>query len=301
MIKQLNIPSPVQELAVVGQGIRLFIKREDLIHPTFGGNKWRKLKYNIEHFKNMGYKTLITFGGPFSNHIAATAQACQYFGIDCVGIIRGDLVDANNPTLSGARDAGMKLHHINKEEYRLKDLSEGVQDILRLYEKPFLIPEGGSNIHARKGVMELVDELDDPGQFDFIFLPAGTGMTASGVISAVRDRCNVIVVNVLKNKSLNNVIANNLVGQTSKWKVLHDYTFGGYAKVPQSLVDFNQLFWKHYGIMLDPVYNAKAMYAVFDCISQGQIPDYSNVLYLHTGGLQGVGAYEYVQRKKWVE
>lgn len=300
MRQQLNIPSPLQQLGVIKNGIELFVKREDLIHPLFGGNKWRKLKYNLTGFRQGQYKTLITFGGAFSNHIAATAYACDYYKIKAVGIIRGEMQDMDNPTLKAARGSGMIIHNIPKKEYSLKDNSVLVQDIIKNYDKPLLLPEGGSNLHARKGVMELIDEIEDVDSFDFIFVPAGTGMTASGIISGLNGRSYAYVVNVLKNKSLNSVIANNLLGLNQNWKVLHDYSFGGYAKVNEDLKGFNSAFWKQYGILLDPVYNAKAMYALFDLVIKEQLPPDSRLLYIHTGGLQGIPAYEYVHHSKWL-
>lgn len=298
---ELNIPSPVQFLGEISNGVRLYIKREDLIHPLFGGNKWRKLKYNIRYFQDSGFKTMVTFGGPFSNHIAAVAQICHYHGIPSAGIIRGTYKDADNPSLNAARQAGMKLHHIPKDEYALKDNSELVQSIIGLYKRPYLVPEGGSNLLARKGVRELVDEIDNVGQYDCLFLPAGTGMTAAGLICGIETNNCVRVINVLKNKSLASVIKNNIVSGNARWKVESDYNFGGFAKVPEQLVEFNRGFWKQYGILLDPVYNAKAMYALFDMASKGLIGKGASVLYLHTGGLQGIKAWEYVQKKVWVK
>ena len=300
MIKQLNIPSPTQYLGKINHGVNVFVKREDLIHPLFGGNKWRKLKYNLEYCRENDITTLVTFGGAFSNHIVATAHACNHFDVKAVGIIRGIYEDPDNPTLQAARSAGMELFHVSKEEYKLKDNSPLIKETLDKCDEHFLVPEGGSNLYGRRGVMEMMNEIEDLEMYDYIFVAAGTGMTAAGIISSTTEDNRVFVVNVLRNKGLGAVINNNLIGDPENYSVLHDYHQGGYAKVPDNIISFNSSFWKKYGILLDPIYNAKAMYALFDMVDEGKLKPDSNVLYIHTGGLQGIAAYEYVQKSKWI-
>ena len=157
---KLNLPSPIELLTRFSPYNEVYIKREGLIHSKFGGNKWRKLKYNIDQFRQQGFQTLITFGGPFSNHIAATAAICYKFSIPCIGIIRGSYIDVSNPTLSEARDNGMILHHVPKDAYKLKEASEAVNEIISSYNKPMLIPVGGNNASGRKGMKDLMNEIE---------------------------------------------------------------------------------------------------------------------------------------------
>ena len=159
---QLTIPSPSQKVnhsLLYKNQINLFVKREDLIHPEVSGNKWRKLKYNLQYAKEKGIKKIITFGGAFSNHIHATAAACHYYGLDSIGIIRGEF-DENNPTLQFAQACGMKLKFIDRSSYREKENSEVVKTFLSKQDDYFLVPEGGSNELAFDGLRELAEEIN---------------------------------------------------------------------------------------------------------------------------------------------
>lgn len=269
-----------------------------MIHPLFGGNKWRKLKYNIEAFKNSDHSCIVSFGGTFSNHISALAHICDYHNIPCVGLIRTDTIDEDNPTLQTVRKCGMKLHSVSRAEYRLKEKSEQVQDILDMYPGAYLVPEGGSNRLARQGVSEILEEFRDE-DYDYVMVAAGTGMTAAGIITSLDPACRLIAVNVLKNRSLDDSIKSYLEAEHNNWQVDHEHHFGGYAKVPDELIEFYHHFYTDYKIELDPVYNAKLMYAAFDLIKNGDIAPSSRVLCIHTGGLQGIRAYEYLSGKVW--
>ena len=259
---ELNIPSPIQFIDNIN-GVSIYIKREDLIHPEFGGNKWRKLKYNLDIYKAKNYKTLVTFGGAFSNHIAATSSICKYYNIPCAGIIRGTYEDKNNPTLNRSKMNGMKLFHVPKLEYKLKQESDLVKSIIQKFPNPLIIPEGGSNLSAKKGVMEMISEINSKNNFDHIIIAAGTGMTATGIIEAT-TKTKTWVVNVLKNTSLNKTISDNLLIKSKKWEVVSDFHFGGYAKVPKQLQEFASAFYKKYHILLDPIYTSKMMFATME-------------------------------------
>lgn len=287
----LRLPSPIEAFGLHPSGVELYVKREDLIHSAFGGNKWRKLKYNLLEFQSGGYSHLVTFGGPFSNHIAAVAQACRVEKIPCVGLIRGTYVDEENPTLIAARQAGMHLIHITKEAYKQKEGSAEVRQILSELSRPFVVPEGGGNALGLKGCAEISDEIDAHGiAFDAVVVPAGTGTTAAGIIAA--SETETFVVNVLKNPSLVDVLTAQ-VPSDKRWQVVSDYHFGGFAKVNQVLVDFINACSVEYGFLLDPIYNGKGFYAVLDMMGRGRFPQGAKVLYILTGGLQGIAAYNY--------
>jgi len=280
---------------------QIYIKREDLIHPDFGGNKWRKLKYNIEKASHNQCGTIVTFGGPFSNHIAATAAVCRAYNIPCVGIIRGEYVDADNPTLNLAQNNGMILHHVSKLDYKIGDRSENIDRIIKIYDRPYMIPEGGGNALGMYGMQDLVSEIDDfPVEFDYICVPAGTGTTAAGIIEYLDGNSQVIIVNALRNASLVQMISQRLSTAQNNWEVLSNYHFGGFAKTTDELQLFTQSFYDRYGIMLDPVYNAKLVYGIVDHLRVSDISAESKVLIIHTGGMQGIDAYDYRHDKHWL-
>lgn len=286
----LLLPSPLQSLEIISGKVQLDLKREDLIHKDFGGNKWRKLKYNLEEYKSGAYSHLVTFGGAFSNHIAATAAAGNHYSFPTVGIIRGTYVDVNNVTLGEARHNGMELHLVSREAYRQKSEAAEVKNILDQYPRPLVIPEGGSNALGLKGCQEILTEINvQYGHYDYVVVPAGTGMTASGIISASHKE-KILVVNVLKNSGLAATI-DEQVGDKENWEVLSDYHFGGYAKVSQELIDFINGYNRDRQILLDPIYNGKGLWAVEDLIARDYFPVGSRILYVLTGGLQGVEAY----------
>ena len=295
----LVLPSPVDKVfhsSLQDFTGALYIKREDIIHPDFGGNKWRKLVYNLREFERGSYSHIITMGGPFSNHIAATAEACATFGYPSVGIIRGMMKDLNNPTLSKAIKAGMEIRHVPKDAYRNGKKSLAISQILKEYPVPYFIPEGGSNKLALKGVRELMYELHQYEElYDYIIVAAGTGTTAAGIISASNEE--VIVINVLKNQGLHDSIRSKLDPSLNHWRINHDYHFGGFAKTTEELISFINNFKIETGIPLDPIYTGKAMYATLDLIFKKQF-DGKRILFIHTGGLQGVAAYNYLRKDK---
>ena len=289
---ELQLPSPIQQPKSDTDTVQLQLKREDLIHPAFGGNKWRKLKYNLQKFNIGSYSHLVTFGGAFSNHIAATAAVGAYFSIPTIGIIRGSYVDENNVTLGKAKAQGMRLFPISREAYKMKEQSPEFQRIIKGYSRPLVVPEGGSNQHGFKGCQEIMQEVQQQQEqpYDYVVVPAGTGMTASGVISTSLKE-NILVVNVLKNAGLEATIRAELGKEQNNWSVLSDYHFGGYAKVKPELIDFINAYYKEHRIALDPIYNGKALYAVYDLIEKNHFPVGSRILYLLTGGQQGIAAY----------
>lgn len=289
----LSSSSPVQQIEIHGCPVN--IKRDDLIHGDFGGNKWRKLKYNLEHYQSSDYSGIISFGGPFSNHIAALSAACNHYDIPCTGIIRGTYRDPENPTLQKAAANGMELIFVRKESYRLKQESAEIKAILSDYDNAYILPEGGSNQLATKGIAEIWDELEEVNfKPDILFVSAGTGATAAGLIANCRHECHVIVVNTMKHAGMRNDISHFIKGSIHcRWEVIQDYHFGGYAKASQELINFINGFYKKYNIPLDPVYNGKMMYALNDMIMKGRIAKNANILAIHTGGIQGIKAYNY--------
>ncbi|WP_224485509.1 1-aminocyclopropane-1-carboxylate deaminase/D-cysteine desulfhydrase [Robertkochia aurantiaca] len=275
---------------------RLFIRREDLIHPVISGNKYRKLKYNLEAARLKGCDTLLTYGGAFSNHIAATACAARANGFSSIGVIRGeelcDKVD-QNPTLRYAREQGMRLFFVSRSEFR--EMRTGDQGDLRgLFGEFYELPEGGTNELAVKGCEEIL--ADDDQKYDYVTSAVGTGGTLSGLIRASCDGQMVLGFPALKENFLHDDIA--LHTTRKNWSLIRDYHFGGYARITEELVHFINRVKITHDILLDPVYTGKMVYGLADMLKKGYFRKGSEILVIHTGGLQGVEGMNRLLKKK---
>lgn len=231
-------------------------------HAHISGNKWWKLRYNLEQARKENHDTLLTFGGAYSNHIYATAAAAKENGFKSIGIIRGEEVD--NPTLRFARSQGMKLEFISREQYRKKDEME--------FPGVYVIPEGGTNEYAIEGCAEWGRKLLNI-EFDQLYVPVGTGGTMTGLLKGMDGKREVIGVPVLKHYDFD-------------FKILKDYHHGGYAKVTTELLDFCLMMKEKYNLVVEPTYTGKLFFAVFDQIEKGMIKPGTTILVIHTGGLQ---------------
>ena len=267
--------------------ISLYIKREDLIHPFVSGNKFRKLKYNLLQAKAENHDTLLTFGGAFSNHIAAVAYAGQEQGFKTIGIIRGDeLRDkiSENPTLTFAQNCGMQFEFVTREQYRLKNDISFLEKLKENFSRFYHIPEGGTNALAIKGCQEILTEGDV--DFDFVCCSIGTGGTISGIINTILPHQKVLGFPSLKGDFLKDEIRNFV--QNQNWELITDYHFGGYGKVNEELIAFINQFYNENKIPLDPIYTGKMVFGVIDLIHKNFFPAKSKILLIHTGGIQGI-------------
>lgn len=268
-------------------GISLVIKREDLIHPFVSGNKFRKLKYNLLQAKAESQTTLLTFGGAYSNHIAAVAYAGKENGFQTIGIIRGDeLADkiVSNSTLKFAQECGMQFEFVSREAYRLKTEATFLEQLEEQYGSFYLVPEGGTNAFAIKGCEEILTNEDTV--FDYIGCAIGTGGTISGIINSALSHQKVLGFPALKGEFLQDEIRNFV--HNDNWELITDYHFGGYAKVNDELIAFINWFLEQTQIPLDPVYTGKMVFGIFDLITKNYFPENSKILLIHTGGLQGI-------------
>ncbi|WP_353169875.1 pyridoxal-phosphate dependent enzyme [Flavobacterium sp.] len=268
-------------------GIELFIKREDLLHPVISGNKFRKLKYNLAEAKRLGYKKLLTFGGAFSNHIVAVAGAGKEFGFETIGIIRGEELQEKineNPSLAVAQQFGMKFVFVSRDTYRLKDTPEFLDEMETEFGDFYLLPEGGTNKLAIKGCEEILSE--DDIEFSYICSSIGTGGTISGIINSAALYQNIIGFSSLKGDFLQNDIAK--FANQNNWTINCEYHFGGYGKVTNELIEFINSFYIQYEIPLDPIYTGKMMFGILDLIQNDFFSPNSKILAIHTGGLQGI-------------
>ena len=265
--------------------ITLIIRRLDLVHPQISGNKFFKLKYNFLEAKRQGYQHILSFGGAYSNHIAATAFAAQQFSFQSVGVIRGEeLADRPlNPTLATAQQFGMKLHFVSRDEYRRKQQPEYLAELARQFPEHYVIPEGGTNALAIQGCQEILKDSD--AQFDVICCAVGTGGTISGLIEASHAHQQILGFSALKGSFLKDEVAQ--LTKKTNWNILDDYCCGGYAKTSAALVQFIRDFEAEFSIPLEQVYTAKMLMGIFDLIEKNYFLARSKLLVIHSGGLQG--------------
>ena len=270
--------------------VRLDVLREDLNHPTISGNKLRKLKYNLQEALRQKNDTIITFGGAFSNHILATAAAAKIAGIQSIGVIRGEeLADKElNSTLKKAKDFGMNFKFISREKYRQKASQEFLNELKLAHSNAFILPEGGTNDLAIKGCEEILDQRTKI--YDYICVCVGTGATVSGIINASYPHQKILAFPVLKNADFLLDVINNHTTK-SNYEFVNAYHFGGYAKFSSELITFVNDFCAEHQIPLDPIYTGKMFFGIFDLIQSGFFPKNSNILAIHTGGLQGIKGF----------
>ncbi len=283
-------PTPVQVLVhplFKEQDVQVFIKREDLNHPFVSGNKWWKLKYNLEEARKSDHRTVLTFGGAHSNHIYATAAAAQEEDLKAIGIIRGEeLTERANPTLQFANNHGMQLHFVTREQYRQRGEAAFMVDLKNEFGDFYLIPEGGTNELALQGVEEFGLALETAADFDYLCCAVGTGGTLAGLIKALPEK-KIIGFSSLKGSFLEQEIRQMIGDAFNNWMINNDYHFGGYGKYDQSLINFIAAAEHQYNIPLEQVYTGKMFYGVIDLIKKQFFPKGSRIMLLHTGGLQG--------------
>jgi len=278
------------------RSVQVAVKRDEQLFfpeaPGLMGNKWHKLRFNLQQAASAQYRHLLTFGGAYSNHIAAVAAAGKLFGFQTQGIIRGERPKLLNPTLRRAKADGMDLQFVSRNEYR--SITRAAPAALQeRYPEYFILPEGGSNALAVRGAEALGQQIRQQGwPATHLALCAGTGGTAAGLIRALGKASNVLVVPVLKGAAfLRDDINSWLPADAAEWTLLTTYHFGGYAKFTEALLQFIHQQYRDYSMMLDPIYTAKLFYAVHDLIEQDYFPPGSRILLYHSGGLQGLAGF----------
>ncbi|WP_299670373.1 1-aminocyclopropane-1-carboxylate deaminase/D-cysteine desulfhydrase [uncultured Polaribacter sp.] len=281
--------------------VALFLKREDVIHPFVSGNKFRKLKYNLQEAKRQQKKNLLTFGGAFSNHIVATAVAGNLNNFKTVGIIRGEELGIdlektleNNATLKEAHRNGMTFEFVSRVAYKNKSSEEFSNQLKEKFGDFYLIPEGGTNDFAIKGCEEILTSEDS--KFDYICCAIGTGGTISGLINSAKEHQKVVGFPALKGDFLKDEIK-KFTTKRENWH-LEQYHFGGYAKYNEELIRFINSFLEETTVLLDPIYTGKMMFGILDLIRKDHFPKNSKILAIHTGGIQGIAGFNQKLKKK---
>ncbi|MDT3438827.1 MULTISPECIES: 1-aminocyclopropane-1-carboxylate deaminase/D-cysteine desulfhydrase [unclassified Pseudofrankia] len=292
----LEVPSPVAELSDDRlRGVRLLLKRDDLIHPDFPGNKWRKLAGNLAAAAEQGAGTLLTFGGAYSNHIAATAAAGWHLGFRTVGVIRGEEHLPLNPVLARATEQhGMRLTYLDRTRYRAKQDPVLIAELAAEFGPFYLLPEGGSNELAVAGCAQLAAELiGQVPDVDMVVCPVGTGGTLAGLAGGLAPDRQTIGISVLKGGGF---LADEVATlqraafghPTANWRVVEEFHFGGYARRTPALDAFIDDFADRHGLVLEWVYVAKMMYGLFAMVADGRIPASSTVVAIITGRCEDV-------------
>lgn len=278
---------PVDDPLLDRNGIELWLKRDDLLHPIISGNKWRKLKYILEHAIGLGCRRIISMGGAYSNHLHALAYVGKSLGLATAAYIRGEPPPIQSPTLRDIGDWGMQLTFVSRSDYRLLRAYRTYDSLPGMLPGDYWLPEGGAARLALQGIAEIVAEIDRP--YDVLVVPCGTGTTLAGLVGAVADDAAVLGVSALKGGDfLYREVRRWLPAASAKnWHIALGYHFGGFAKAGKELTAFIERFEQRQGIALDPVYTGKMLYALYDMIGRGGFPEGRRIVAIHTGGLQG--------------
>lgn len=287
--------SPIKDSLLEKFEINLSLLRLDKYNPEVPGNKWFKLKYNLEEAKKQGVKTLLTFGGAYSNHIFATASAAKKYGFEFIGIIRGEEHLPLNPVLEAAKNLGMQIHYLDRSTYREKHSQNVIGKLVEQFGDFYLLPEGGSNHLAVKGCIEIWDLITSP--CDYLCTAMGTGGTLAGLVAGNKSGKQIIGFPSLKGAGfLREEVKQflelfyeqnpNFEQQNQQyWQINNEYHFGGYAKFNEELMDFIQDFEQKQGIVLERIYTAKMLFGIYDLIKKGEFEKGANIIAIHSGGV----------------
>ena len=275
--------------------INLYILRLDTIDLYTGGNKWFKLIYNLNEVKKLGLTKALSFGGAWSNHLAATAKACAENNLELICVIRGEEPVKYSDTLNYCKAKGANLHFVSRADYRNKNETAFIEELKNRFGSFYLLPEGGSNVLAVKGCKEITDHIRI--DFNYICSPVGSGATIAGISLGVKQHQQVLGFNVLKGADYLHDEIHKLTGgagavKHAAFSINHDYHFGGYAKNTKELLVFKESFENSFSIPLDYVYTVKMMFGVFDLMQKEYFAENSTIIAIHTGGLQGNKGFE---------
>lgn len=279
-----NIPlSEIHHPLLSEHGVKLFVKRDDLIHPFISGNKWRKLKYNIEEMRGQKKDMLLTFGGAYSNHILATAAAGSKLGFKTIGIIRGEEPSQKSSVLKKVEALGMRVHFISREEYRKKETREFIEKLKQLFGDFYLVPEGGGNELGVKGCKEITGEIKI--DYTHICCCSGTGATLAGIALSLPRGREAIGFCVHKGSEAVEESIKKWTSAADNFAIINDYHFGGFAKSTPELREFARKFSMETTIPVEPVYTAKMFFGIFDLVRKDFFKPGNMLIALHTGGI----------------
>jgi 1-aminocyclopropane-1-carboxylate deaminase len=289
LAQQLS-PSPLQPIfdaEFASHGLELWIKRDDLLHPIISGNKWRKLKYCLNHALSLNADCIVSMGGAYSNHCHALAFAGKALGLKTVAYIRGEPPAIFNSTLRDLQDWGMELRFVSREAYRQLRQYKQHDSLPDLQAGQYWLPEGGASELALQGLGEIIDEIEL--DFDYLATACGTGTTLAGLINQAPATSQLLGVAAIKNGGyLIDEIQQLANRPADNWQLLLNYHHGGFAKSSPELLAFIEQFQQQHGIALEPIYTGKLLFAVYDLMRQAYFAKGQRLVVLHTGGLQGI-------------
>lgn len=293
LIQQIGVVehTPIQQLDTAwtrDANISLSIKRDDLIHPIISGNKWRKLKYQLNDIINSPKKGIVSFGGGYSNHLHALAFCCQQLDLECICIVRG-VYPTPTPMLEDIVSWGAKIEYVTKDEYKQRDNAHYLQMIQKRYPDYVLVPEGGSNYFGMEGINDLAQQI--PHDIDTVIVPVGSGGTMAGLVRSLPIHQHVLGIAVLKGEhyleDLVKQFLDNAQQNRLTWSINHQAHCGGYAKRNEELMALCTQFEQETGVPIEPVYSGKCLLGIKQLCEQGYFKRGSQILMIHTGGLQG--------------
>jgi len=282
--------------------VRIFIKRDDLIDSRVSGNKLRKLKYALRRYQKSGYSGIISFGGSWSNHLHATSCVAEKYSIPMIAIVRGEVPPTPSATLIDIQLSGTSIHHVSRSDYReFRALAEqerlSESDFIQQWPDYMVIPEGGCSSDAITGVADIIteDEID----FEAIYLACGTGATLAGLAVGLANQPDTRLTGIAALKAGDSLMQNvqrlldhHQFGYSNNWRINDQFHFGGFAKTTPELIEFMCHLYERTGLISEPVYTGKTLFALYQHIQQGHFAAGSKVMLLHTGGLQGLRGYQ---------
>lgn len=278
-------------------GVSLRILRLDQVHPLLTGNKWYKLRLNLQAAREQGYSTVLSFGGAYSNHLHALAAAGRLLGFRTIGVIRGEIVEPLNPTLAFAQERGMELHAVSRTDYRDKTSPEFLAQLTERFGTCFVIPEGGGNEAGVLGCTEIARSLHWSADATdrLVTLACGTGATMAGILAGLTEPCQVMGFSALKGGEFLEQQVRDFLRVIQKpdpgnWHINTQWHFGGYARTTAELLTFIQDFTERTGVPVEPLYTGKMMFGLYAMLAAGDIARGSEIIAIHTGGLQGAPA-----------
>ncbi|OYU53870.1 MAG: 1-aminocyclopropane-1-carboxylate deaminase [Chitinophagaceae bacterium BSSC1] len=260
------------------------VLRLDEIHPVISGNKWYKMRYYLEDALRLGAREIASFGGAYSNHLVALAMACNNAGLGSIGFVRGEAGPNSSATLEAAREYGMQLIYLSREQYKDKDAIQNQYQAIGRY----FVAEGGYGALGVLGAASILDECDAT-VYSHLVCAVGSGTMAAGLLSRLAPHQQLIGISSQKNNPtlLNAVLNDAGIEKRGQFELQEDFHFGGFAKHPPELLSYMRDLWERESLATDIVYTSKLCYAVEAMINSNRFEAGSRILVIHSGGLQG--------------
>ena len=283
---RLAVTQPLNKFWYKNKVAAMDMLRLDLLHPVVSGNKWYKLRLNLKYATENGFRSILTFGGGFSNHLVATAYAAKIYGIACIGVVRGKY-DQLTPTLAQCKAYGMEIIFVTKEDYNNKNEPGWAKKLAPRFDEVFIIPEGGANHWGREGAGLIKRFIKD--HYTHIILSVGSGTTLAGLRNKLIDEQQVLGFVPMKGGVYvgEQITGDILPLKNRNWQLFDEWHFGGFGKWNSDLIDFMNSFYSEHKIPLDIVYTSKMMYGVNELLNRSFFNSADKLLCIHSGGLQG--------------